>query len=636
MGDATVQSLALWEEGLDKPERARRMVATWKLISELQTEKDRRSYDLFNLRLYGKNNDLTLYDHFAAQFVDTGKVNIPAIENSKNNRAKAAIDTLASQVASTDVRARTEVIDGDYKVKRRGRKLQDFADGLAGELKFSQIKRRAWMDASVFESGVGVVQLYRSGNRCAVQRVLPTELAIDPSDGFVDGVPRTIYRCRPMPRANVHADFGSKLRKDAIDAAKPVVGASATPIDQILVYESWTLPTEPDAKDGYHIVAVDLAGEGDLVVDEYTKPHHELVFLAIENRFTGAWGNSPMTQVRDLQIRINANDYRVERNTKIFSAQHLYVDRASDLKKSTLSNEIGTAWEGTGPNPPQQIKFQCAPKELYDQIERDGQRIFEDLGVNLQSSQGATEAGLDASGAARREAKKSLDDRNSLRQQRYEDFHLELLRVALSIVRDIANDDADEDEVSKARAKKNAKKMGYPVKARSSRYLTKLDFNDVAIDEENYELTIKAASIVPTTPEGLIAFGQDMLDIGLWTADVFAEYWQDLDIDGRMNAIVAKRRNLEKKFDLALYEGKTLPAPDEFTNYKLAMEVGLQFLDQGEEDGVPDKALEKLRRYLRQVKRLDAAVNAKAAPPAAQAPAPGAEPAAAPPVAQAA
>lgn len=629
MGDAIVTSLALWEDGIDDAERARRMVGTWKLISELQTEKDRRSYDLFNLRLYGKNNDLTLYDHFSAQFVDTGKVNIPAVENSKNNRAKAAIDTLASQVASTDVRARAEVVDGDYKVRRRARKLQVFADGLADELQFPRVKRRAWMDASVFDSGVGVVQCFRSGNRVAVQRVLPTELAIDPSDGFVDGIPRTIYRCRPVPRANVHADFGSPKRKDAIDAAKPVIGASATPIDQILVYESWTLPTGPDANDGYHIVAVDIATEGDLVVEKYEKPHHELVFLAIEDRFTGAWGNSPMTQVRDLQIRINANDYRVERNTKIFSAQHLYVDRATNLKKSTLSNEIGTAWEGTGPNPPQQIKFQCAPKELYEQIERDGQRIFEDLGVNLQSSQGASEAGLEASGASRREAKKSLDGRNSIRQQRYEDFHLDLLRVALSIARDIA--DEPEDEITEARKKKAAKQRGYTVKGRDNRRLVTLDFNDIAIDEADYKLTVKPASIVPTTPEGLIAFGQDMMDTGLWTADVFAEYWQDLDADGRTNAIVAKRRNLENKFDGALYDGKPLAPPDEFTNYKLAMEIGLQFLDQGEEDGVPDKSLEKLRRYLRQVKRLDAAVSAQAAAQAAPA-----TPAAPPPVAQAA
>lgn len=634
MADAVVSSLALWEEGIDDSERARRMVATWKLISELQTEKDRRSYDLFNLRLYGKNNDLTLYDHFAAQFVDTGKVNIPAIENSKNNRAKAAIDTLASQVASTDVRARAEVVDGDYKVRRRARKLQVFADGLADELQFSRVKRRAWMDASVFDSGVGVVQLFRSGNRVAAQRVLPTELAIDPSDGFVDGVPRTIYRCRPVPRANVHADFGSAKRKDAIDAAKPVVGTSATPIDQILVYESWTLPTGPDEKDGYHVVAVDGI-DGDLVVEKYEKPHHELAFLSIEDRFTGAWGNSPMTQVRDLQIRINANDYRVERNTKIFSAQHLYVDRSTNLQKSTLSNEIGTAWEGTGSNPPQQIKFQCAPKELYEQIERDGQRIFEDLGVNLQSSQGATEAGLDASGAARREAKKSLDGRNSIRQQRYEDFHLDLLRVALSIARDIANE--PEDEVAKARTKKAAKQRGYTVKGRENRRLTSIDFNDIAIDEADYKLTTKPASIVPTTPEGLIAFGQDMLDLGIWTADVFAEYWQDLDADGRTNAIVAKRRNLENKFDRALYDGAALAQPDEFTNYKLAMEVGLQFLDQGEEDGVPDKSLEKLRRYLRQVKRLDAAVSAPAAPAPAVTGQPGGNASPAPPpVAQAA
>lgn len=620
--------LALWAPDLDDAERARRMIATYKHISKLDTEMDRREYDLFNLRLYSRNNDQLLYDATNQDFVETGRFLVAPTENSKNNRAKAAIDTLASQVATTDTRSRCEVVNGDYKIRRRARNFQNFTDGLAEDLKLQRLKRRAFMDSAIFESGVGVVQLYRKGDRCAARRALPCELAIDPHDGRVDGAARTIYWSRPMQRAQVRSEFGTKANRDVIDNMD-AIPSDGTPIDELMVFESWTLPTAPDAGDGWHIVALDTEG-GDLVVKQYKKAHHELVFFAIEERTTGVWGNSLMSQARDLQIRINANDYRIEKSTRIYHSQHLYAQQGT-LNKSKLTNELGTLWEGTSPTAPQVIEFKCAAPELYQQRKEDGDRIFEDLGVNLQSSQGSTEAGLDASGEARREAKKSLDGRNSLRQQRYEEFGIDLVRVAVSIVRDIVNEQAEKAKVKPKKGEKQQEKASYTVPAKGEDGLTKLDFNDVVIDEENYKLTVKPASPVPTDPAGLKAHGQEMLDLGLWTPDVLAEYWQDLDSEGRTNATVSKRRNLRKKFDLCLYEGKPLANPDEFTDFAMAMQVGLEMLNLGEEDGVPAKNLERLRRYLRQVKRLDAATKAASAPKAPPVPN-GGEAAATPPV----
>lgn len=604
--------LALWAEDLEDAERARRMIATYKHISKLDTEMDRRQYDLFNLRLYSRNNDQLLYDATTEDFVETGRFLIQPTENSKNNRAKAAIDTLASQVASTDTRARCEVIDGDYKVQRRAVAFQDFTDGLAEDLKLQRLKRRAWFDSAIFESGVGCIQLYRKGDRAAARRVLATELAIDPRDGRVDGVPRTIYWARPMQRAQIHSEFGTKANKDIIDGKDPMP-SDGTPIDELMVFESWTLPSGPKANDGWHIVALDTEA-GELVVKPYKKAFHEIVMYAIEPRSTGVWGNSLMSQARDLQIRINANDYRIEKSTRIFHAQHMYAQKGT-LEKSKLTNELGTLWEGTSPTAPEQIKFQCAATELYEQRKQDGDRIFEDLGVNLQSSQGSSDTGLDSSGEARREAKKSLDGRNSIRQQGFEEYGIDLIRVAVSVVRDIVN---DLEERAKVKPKKGEErtKASYTVEAKGEDGLTRLDFNDVVIDEENYKLTVKPASPVPTDPAGLKAHGQEMMDLGLWTADVLAEYWQDLDNSGRTNATVAKRRNLKKKFDLCVYEGKALAMPDEFTDFAVAMQVGLEMLNLGEKANAPAKNLERLRRYLRQVKRLDSDTKAASAPAA--------------------
>jgi hypothetical protein len=70
-------------------------------------------------------------------------------------------------------------------------------------------------------------------------------------------------------------------------------------------------------------------------------------------------------------------------------------------------------------------------------------------------------------------------------------------------------------------------------------------------------------------------------------------------------------------FEELLYEKVAAAVPDEFTNLKLALEIGTEYLAQGEEDGVPEKHLERVRRYLKKCKALAAKAVAATQPVAA-------------------
>ena len=611
------ESLAFWTEKLTDEERRRRMVASEKAIAALPQEGYRRDRDIDNVRLYEADPSVTLYNYAGRYYAASGSVPLSPPDDSTNNKAKAAIDTLMSQVASTDQRARFLTNDGDYRQRRRARKMQHFSDGLAHELKLHKLKKRAWLDAAVLQSGRGAIQFYRDGDRCAAQRIIATELSIDPDDGMIDGQPRTLYRRRPVPRDKVVFDFARKdealaglIRSQTLKS----VTTPGAPSDSIDVWEAWHLPSGEDAEDGWHVIGIDIEG-GVLKVKPYKKPFHEIVMGGWEDRFTTVWGLSLMTQARKLQRRINANSYRVDRAQKLFHAGHLYTPREMKFEMANASNEIGTRWIGTGPNPPKQILFEAVKKEMYDQIERDGQRIFENLGVNEGASRGETQLGLSASGEAQREEKKKSSQRNSVRQQNWEQFGLDCIRAALSVVRDIAMTKGDGGEKSRAGS--------YVVSSPGRRGMTLVDWRDVAMDEADYVLETKAASPIPTDPEGLMAFGKEMVAAKAWTPQQFAGYMQDLDADGRVNRQLAAERRLEEMFEDLLYEKAAAAMPDEFTNYKLALELGLEYLEQGKEDKVPEKHLERVRRYLKRCKKLDAATNpASAQPPAAAPPSP--------------
>lgn len=593
--------------GLTPTERARRAVEAQLLIWKLPTDSYRRDKDLQNIRLYENNPVITLYNFAGQYYGESGQLALPAPEQSTNNRAKAAIDTLAAQVSSTDQRARFKVVDGGYRQRRRAREMQNFSDGLAHELKLHKLKRRAWLDASILESGVGGIQFYEENGRCKAQRVLATEMTFDPLDGLIDGMPRRLYRQRPMPRALVMAKWGdTDERKKAITAAR-TVNTGGAPADHVAVYESWSLRTTDKTEDGWHVISVEGDG-GELSVEEYTKDHHEIVFLAIEGKFTTAWGLSLMTQARSLQMRINANSYRSDRVTKLFSAGHLYVNKASQVEKSKLSNEIGSVWEGVGTAAEAMsvVQFNGMTRDLEEKIERDGQRIFENLGINLHASQAQTNTGLDASGAAKREEKATSDERNSVRQERWEEFGLDCVRAALGVVRDIIT--------------KKGKSRGYRVAVPGKRGLTVADWKDAALDERDYVMETRPASWIPTEPDGLIAMGREMVDLQAWSPQKFSGFMQDLDQDGRTNRAMAQERQLEKAFEKLLYDKVAAAMPDEFTNYKVALEIGTEYLSQGEEDGVPEKNLERVKRYLKRCKILDARAQAAAQPPAPSAP----------------
>jgi hypothetical protein len=105
-----------------------------------------------------------------------------------------------------------------------------------------------------------------------------------------------------------------------------------------------------------------------------------------------------------------------------------------------------------------------------------------------------------------------------------------------------------------------------------------------------------------------------MLQSGLWTPEQAKQCMEDLDTESIDSLDVASMRLLEKQFEAMLYDGKPA-APDEFTPYQTAVNMGGKYLALGQYEGCPGKNVDMLRRYLADLKRLQVLAAPPAPPP---------------------
>lgn len=172
MATDEVHSYCFWAKGIDDKERARRAVRAQQMICVLPTETYRRDMDIRNVRIYENNPAVTMFSFAGKYYEDTATMAMPAPEQSVNNKAKAMIDTLGAQIFSTDQRARCFTVDGSIEQELRSIAFQEFADGLAWQLKLHKLRVRAGFDACILESGAGASSSSSrtDGSRGAVYR----------------------------------------------------------------------------------------------------------------------------------------------------------------------------------------------------------------------------------------------------------------------------------------------------------------------------------------------------------------------------------------------------------------------------------------------------------------------------------
>jgi hypothetical protein len=202
-------------------------------------------------------------------------------------------------------------------------------------------------------------------------------------------------------------------------------------------------------------------------------------------------------QQRELNILLA----KVQRSIHLLGGGHWLIPKGSKINTNKMDNQIGSmvGYEGQMPT---FIAVKTVNEETYAQIDRIKNSMYETSGVSPQLAQGQRPAGLD-SGEAQRVHADIAAARFEPNYGQYQDFWLRSSKQFMRLAKRI-----------NAR-RKDAGEGGLKVRSERHGKMAVIDFDDVDAPANSNILRLYPTNALPTTPEGRIAFAQELINSGM-------------------------------------------------------------------------------------------------------------------------
>lgn len=544
----------------------------------MQYDGRRQTQYQISARLYG-NTDLMGVNGLTYSRVSGNQQNSMR-DRISYNVVQSAVDTITAKIAKSRPKPLFLTSGGDYKMQRRAKKLTKFIDGVFYDNDMSRLGPSAFRRSAV--NGDGFVHVYGKDGKVCFEEVFNHEILVDWLDGL-HGRPRQMHRLKNVDRA-VAIDAFPEHRTALLSAdevSTDLTAAYQNVSDQILLVESWHLPSGKDANDGLHVITCD---ETVLFKEKWDKPRFPFARMRWCPRLTGYFSQGLAEQIQNIQLEVNKLLWVIQRSMHLAGTFKIFVENSSKIVKEHLSNDIGAIISYTGQQPTY-LAPPIVPPEIYNHLLTLKNAAYEQAGISQLSAASQKPAGLN-SGKALREYNDIESERFMTIGHLYEDFHMDLADLSVMVAKDLYEDD---------------KKL--MVKVPGKRFIESIAWKDVNLEDDSYILKAFPVSSLPTDPEGRLATVQEYMQAGLYGPRVAKRLLDFPDLEAVDDRQDAEEEYLEKILDKVVEEAEyTAPGPDD--NLDLAQELVLEYIAQGKRDGLEEEKMELLRTFNDQLKVL--------------------------------
>jgi hypothetical protein len=504
---------------------------------------------------------------------------------SKYNVIKSVVDTGYNMLAKNRPRVVPLTTGGDWSKRRTAKLMRRFLDGSFEQLKIYDLMRDAYLDASIFDTGIIVFGV--EGEKITAERGIPTEFSVDEDDA-VYGKPRTLYWHKTVKRSVLQRMFTKKSAEIGMVKAaaqnRPSKKSHRTD-DSIDVYEAWHLPVivqELDDKgrwrgvpyDGRHVVA---CGDVILCDEPYKRDRFPIVTFRWTRRRIGYWGQSLTEDLVGLQLEINDMLKRAQIANRRQATPRVFVESGSRVTEKSLTSEIGGVVYYSGQRPVFDTPSSFGP-DWYNHLERIKQWAHEMAGISELSAGAKKPAGID-SGAALREYNNIENARQVTHGQDYEQLAIDIAEMIQILAREMYEDGVD-----------------CKVSSDVENFIESIKWSEVASDDP-YHLKLFPTSSLPTHPSARLETVSEMYKAGFIVDKNEAMRLLDFpDLEEKLSlqlaAIDEVLRVIEQIEDDGKYE-----APEPQINLPYAIEMSQAAYLRGRTGGMPDARLDMLLRY---------------------------------------
>ena len=528
-----------WWAQPDSKKMADEISATLSFIGKHQST--RMNQLTMATRLYGNSSQ---YNLLGGQFMKQGNSQAnPSATRISFNLVASVVDTVVAQLAKSKVVPMFITSGATWGMQKRAEKLNKFAEGLFYEQDIHNKAVYQARDACVW--GDGILHVFRnSKDRVEVERVLPHELLVDQVESMVSQ-PRQLHRVKVASR-DILIDMFPE-HEEAIMQAAPAnyqqLGGEATAADLITVVASWHLRSGEDANDGMYAVTLPDTG---ILLDscEYNKDYFPFVIFPYSRRLLGYWGQGAAERLQNIQGEVNRGMITIQKSIWLQGGPKVFLQTGSKIVAQHINNELGTIIHGN--TPPVYFTPPCIQPEVYTWVDSLIAKGYQQEGVSQLAANNLKPMGVN-SGAALRTYDTIAEDRHLFMAQRFEDVHLEVLRIAIDIIRDIHG------ETGK-----------YEVKFGDHKFLETIDWSDVHLEEDEYWIRAFPTSELPEEPTAKLQTVQEYVQAGFITPKAARRLLAMPDVEKADMLASAPDDLIEKSIEDILYEGKSVAIDSEW------------------------------------------------------------------------
>lgn len=490
------------------------------------------------------------------------------------NVVKSCIDTATSKIAKSKPRPLFITTRGSYYDQKKAKKLTQYVDGLFDAAEVYEVSKRVFVDSCVF--GTGALKIYVENEVIKCERAFIDELLVDDAEG-VYGEPRQMHQRKYV--------FRDKLVDLFPEHEQAILGSTSglkndmpalSVADQVVVVESWHLPSGPEAGDGKHTICVDNCT---LFAEEYKKDYFPFVFMQWSPSLIGFWGTGLAEELVGIQFEINKLLKNIQMAMHLMAVPRVFIEKSSQINTAHISNEIGGIVKYTG-TPPTFGTFPVMPAEVYQHLENLYKKAYEITGISLLSASSKKPGGLD-SAVALREYQEIETERFVITGQRYEKFFIDTAKIMIDISRDLYSG--------------NTK---LKVKGKSRKFIESIKWKEVDLDDDKFTMQAFPTNMLPREPAGRLQTVQEYIAAGFVPKEWALELLDIPDVDGFVSLQVAALDDVMTIIEKIIEEEEYTP-PDQYMNLDLAQKMAhTMYLYCKHMDDVSDHSKELIRQFI--------------------------------------
>lgn len=493
------------------------------------------------------------------------------------NIIKSCIDTACARISKSKPRAFVLPNKGDYRLKKKARQLTKFLDGAFQSAGVYQNAERVFRDACIYDGGALV--LYAEDGQVCSQQVKVDELWIDQVDGIYE-TPREMHWSHAEPRTKLLAKYPEHAK--AINEARGAwrgemayMGAA----DMVEVTRSWRLgECEDEYKGGVYAVSIATAT---LERQEYRKAYIPIFRFFWTEPVYGPFGDGIAKELYGMQRTVSDILRGICKSIRLFAVPRIWINKGATPGVVQITNELSVNTY-TGEKPVFDTPPAAAP-DIYQFLQWVIDWAYKQLGLSQLTAQSEKPAGLN-SGVAMRTYQDVETQRFALIGQRWERWHMEVARAMIDIAQDLY-----------------AKDKSLSMKVAGRGFIETIDWKDVSLKEDQYDLQVWPTNLLPETPEGKLQAIQEYVQSGFMPLEVAIGQLNLPVLNDWVDRMTSALDIVESHIAGILDEGKFMP-PDADMELPLALTVaGAEYNRARADKSVEPHKVELLLRYKTQV-----------------------------------